>query len=105
MCVSNLTIIGNGRRTFDGWIATVKSMEFIVAMTVRKLEKGEAYKTKNKDSLLLDNIFESLVAKHKNNTLSCDQFFDEVVKKHADYDLFLEQNNDLDEEEESDSME
>ena len=90
---------GNGRRTFDGWIATVKSMEFTVAMT------GEAYKTKNKDSLLLDNIFESLVAKHKNNTLSCDQFFDEVVKKHADYDFFLEQNNDLDEEEESDSME
>ena len=80
-------------------------MEFTVAMTVRKLEKGEAYKTKNKDSLLLDNIFETLVAKHKNNTLSCDQFFDEVVKKHADYDLFLEQNNDLDEEEESDSME
>ena len=42
---------GNGRRTFDGWIATVKSMEFTVAMTVKKLEKGEAYKTKNKDSL------------------------------------------------------
>ena len=83
----------------------MKSMEFTVAMTVKKLEKGEAYKTKNKDSLLLDNIFESLVAKHKNNTLSCDQFVDEVVKKHADYDLFLEQNNDLDEEEESDSME
>ena len=96
---------GNGRRTFDGWIATVKSMEFTVAMTVKKLEKGEAYKTKNKNSLLLENISESLVAKHKNNTLSCDQFFDEVVKKHADYDLFLEQNNDLDEEEESDSME
>ena len=100
-----MLVNGNGRRTFDGWIATVKSMEFTVAMTVKKLEKGEAYKTKNKDSLLLDNIFESLVAKHKNNTLSCDQFFDEVVKKHADYDLFLEQNNDLDEEEESDSME
>ena len=83
----------------------MKSMEFTVAMTVKKLEKGEAYKTKNKDSLLLDNIFESLVAKHKNNTLSCDQFVDEVVKKHADYDLFFEQNNDLDEEEESDSME
>ena len=62
----------NGKRTFDGWIETVKTMEFTVAMTVKKLEKAEAYKTKNKDSLLLDNIFESLVAKHDNNTLSYD---------------------------------
>ena len=55
--------------------------------------------------LSITHIFESLVAKHKNNTLSSDQFFDEVVQKHADYDLFLEQNVALDEEEESDSIE
>ena len=56
----------------DREFETVKTMEFTVAMTVKKLEKAEAYKMKNKDSLLVDNIFESLVAKHDNNTLSCD---------------------------------
>ena len=53
---------GTGRRTFDGWLETVKSVEFKVAVRVQQLADGEPFRPKNPDSAKTDNIFVSLVA-------------------------------------------
>ena len=61
---------GRGRRTFDGWIETVKSIEFNVAVRLKQLADGDEFKTKNPDSVKADKIFESLVMKHKSGQLN-----------------------------------
>ena len=79
---------GRGRRTFDGWLATVQTMEYECITRVGGLkDPSEEYKQKNPEFADKDRWFASLVAKHQNGTLTPSAYFEEVVKKHNEYDL------------------
>ena len=73
---------GLGRRTFNKWLETVRSIEheFCVRMESLKLSNYTEFKTKNGRDIKKDNLFANLVAKHKHGDLTTDQYFDAVVK-------------------------
>ena len=49
--------------------------------------EGDDYKVKNRKCRIRDNIFKSLVKKHRSGKLSDLEYFNKVVAVNKDYDL------------------